>query len=80
MFSLKNVLWNVQNVWTVCLEVSVGLCYHWFQYDEYKAVQEAEIKEKGQTMSENVYYLKQVVTNACGTIALIHSVANNADK
>lgn len=51
-----------------------------FQYDEYKAVQEAEVNEKGQTVSENVYYLKQVVTNACGTIALIHSVANNADE
>lgn len=50
------------------------------KYHEYKAVQEAEIGEKGQTVSENVYYLKQVVPNACGTIALIHSVANNVDK
>ncbi|PNF15688.1 Ubiquitin carboxyl-terminal hydrolase isozyme L3 [Cryptotermes secundus] len=50
------------------------------KYDEYKAVQEAEIEEKGQSVSENIYYLKQVVTNACGTIALIHSVANNVDK
>jgi ubiquitin carboxyl-terminal hydrolase L3 len=64
----------------VYLEVSVNLSCYWFQYDEYKAVQEAEVKEKGQTVSENVYYLKQVVTNACGTIALIHSVANNVDK
>jgi len=43
-------------------------------------VQEAEVAEKGQTVSDNVFYLKQNVTNACGTIALIHSVANNDDK
>jgi ubiquitin carboxyl-terminal hydrolase L3 len=43
-------------------------------------VQEAEVEEKGQTVSDNVFYLKQIVTNACGTIALIHSVANNTDK
>ncbi|XP_067003998.1 ubiquitin carboxyl-terminal hydrolase isozyme L3 isoform X2 [Anabrus simplex] len=50
------------------------------KYDEHKALQEAEINEKGQTVSDNVYYLKQAVTNACGTIALIHSVANNAEQ
>lgn len=43
-------------------------------------MQEAEVEEKGQTVSDNVFYLKQNVTNACGTIALIHSVANNSDK
>jgi hypothetical protein len=43
-------------------------------------VQEVEIEEKGQTVSDNVFYLKQIVTNACGTIALIHSVANNTEK
>lgn len=50
------------------------------KYDEYKAVQETEVAEKGQTVSDSVFYLKQNVTNACGTIALIHSVANNTDK
>lgn len=43
-------------------------------------MQEAEVEEKGQTVSDSVFYLKQIVTNACGTIALIHSVANNTDK
>ncbi|XP_043465244.1 ubiquitin carboxyl-terminal hydrolase-like [Leptopilina heterotoma] len=32
------------------------------------------------TISPNVYYLKQFISNACGTIALIHSLANNVDK
>lgn len=50
------------------------------KYDEHKAIQEAEVSEKGQTVSDDVFYLKQVVTNACGTIALIHSVANNTKE
>lgn len=40
--------------------------------------QEAETKD--QDVSSNVYFLKQTVGNACGTIALIHSVANNLDR
>ena len=28
---------------------------------------------------ENVYYMKQTVGNACGTVAVIHSLANNKD-
>lgn len=33
----------------------------------------------GQSISENVYYMKQTISNACGTVAMIHSVANNLD-
>lgn len=50
------------------------------KYDEYKAKQEAEIAEKGQVVTDNIFYVKQIVTNACGTIALVHSVANNLEK
>merc|ERR1719210_1813770 len=32
----------------------------------------------GQTVSPDLVYLKQYVCNACGTIASIHSLANNA--
>lgn len=31
-------------------------------------------------MSSDLYYMKQMVSNACGTIALVHSVANNNDR
>jgi hypothetical protein len=58
-----------------CSDLIAGL----FQSDGQKAVQEAQGKE-GQTLPDNVYFLKQLVTNACGTIALVHSVANNVDR
>jgi len=38
-----------------------------------------KLKSSNQTISDKVYYVKQTISNACGTIALIHSVANNID-
>ncbi|KAI1238264.1 hypothetical protein IHE44_0012982 [Lamprotornis superbus] len=37
-------------------------------------------KIKDQEISSKVYFLKQTVSNSCGTIGLIHAVANNKDK
>lgn len=37
--------------------------------------------EEGDTsLNESVYFMKQVIRNACGTIALLHGVGNNLDK
>lgn len=49
------------------------------KYAELAKEQEAELKEKGQEISPNVYYLKQVISNSCGTVALVHCVANNLE-
>jgi len=39
---------------------------------------EADEKIAAQTdLSPNLFYMKQTISNACGTVALIHSVANN---
>lgn len=39
-----------------------------------------EKKEKESGANSKIYHLAQYVSNACGTVALIHSVANNLDK
>jgi len=33
----------------------------------------------GQKVSDDIYYMKQTISNACGTVAMIHSVANCRD-
>ncbi|CAL4093265.1 unnamed protein product [Meganyctiphanes norvegica] len=48
--------------------------------EAFKAQQEESIEKAGQTVSDKVYFMKQFVGNACGTVALIHSLANNTDK
>ncbi|XP_044253729.1 ubiquitin carboxyl-terminal hydrolase-like [Tribolium madens] len=48
----------------------------------YKHAEEecAKLKNEGQTLSPDLFYMKQYVSNACGTIALIHCVANNMER
>lgn len=48
--------------------------------EEFAAQQEEKIDADGQEVSENVYFMKQCVGNACGTVALIHAIANNMGK
>lgn len=50
------------------------------QYEKRKHEEELKLKDKGQQVSDDIYFVKQFVHNACGTMALIHSVANNRDK
>lgn len=49
-------------------------------YEEHKKKEEADILSKGQEVSNNIFYMKQNISNACGTVALVHSIANNTDK
>lgn len=42
---------------------------------------EAEIKaQEASAIPSSLYYMKQTVSNACGTVALFHAVANNLEK
>eukprot|EP01117_Protostelium_nocturnum_P017260 TRINITY_DN7001_c0_g1_i2.p1 TRINITY_DN7001_c0_g1~~TRINITY_DN7001_c0_g1_i2.p1 ORF type:complete len:229 (+),score=77.27 TRINITY_DN7001_c0_g1_i2:112-798(+) len=41
---------------------------------------EDEEDEDEQEISENIWYMKQNIANACGTIAVIHALANNEEK
>ena len=45
------------------------------KYYEFQKEQEASIPS--QTVSSKLFYMKQTISNACGTVALMHSVANN---
>ncbi|XP_050300326.1 ubiquitin carboxyl-terminal hydrolase [Anthonomus grandis grandis] len=47
---------------------------------EYAKEEAEKIKEKGQVLVDDIFYMKQYVSNACGSMALIHAVANNTDK
>lgn len=47
--------------------------------ETFKAEQEESIEASGQEVSDKVYFMQQFVGNACGTVALIHAIANNTD-
>ncbi|XP_075853873.1 ubiquitin carboxyl-terminal hydrolase isozyme L1 isoform X2 [Microcebus murinus] len=48
------------------------------QHENFRKKQIEELK--GQQVSPKVYFMKQTLGNSCGTIGLIHAVANNRDK
>ncbi|KAL4608827.1 ubiquitin carboxyl-terminal hydrolase isozyme L3 isoform X1 [Arapaima gigas] len=47
------------------------------KYESFRLEEEAKIKQQGQKVSPEVYFMRQTIGNACGTIGLIHAVANN---
>ncbi|EMP28484.1 Ubiquitin carboxyl-terminal hydrolase isozyme L3 [Chelonia mydas] len=50
------------------------------QYETFRTEEEERIKAQGQNVRSSVYFMKQTINNACGTIGLIHAIANNRDK
>ncbi|CAH1113302.1 unnamed protein product [Psylliodes chrysocephalus] len=50
------------------------------KYYEYAQQEKERLIKEEQQLSSNLWYMKQKVSNACGTIALIHSIANNDDR
>lgn len=50
------------------------------EYKAFKEEQSAKIDAEGQTLSPNLYFTKQTIHNACGTVAIIHALANNKDS
>uniref|UniRef100_A0A671UVM7 Ubiquitin carboxyl-terminal hydrolase n=1 Tax=Sparus aurata TaxID=8175 RepID=A0A671UVM7_SPAAU len=47
------------------------------KYETFKQEEEEKLKGQPQEVSPDVYFIKQTIGNACGTIGLIHAVANN---
>nr|AII97765.1 BLTX386 [Nephila pilipes] len=50
------------------------------KYEEYCKKQEEIISSGEQGVDASVYFMFQTIKNACGTVALIHAVANCAEK
>ena len=49
------------------------------KYEAFRRQEEEEVKANGQNVSPKVYFMKQTIGNACGTVALLHSIINNKD-
>jgi ubiquitin carboxyl-terminal hydrolase L3 len=48
------------------------------KYEEFQKKQETDIQARGdELVTPEVYFMKQTISNACGTVALIHAIANN---
>lgn len=50
------------------------------KYEEYCKTQEEIASSGDQAVDPKVYFMFQTIRNACGTVALIHAVANCADQ
>jgi len=48
--------------------------------EAFRAEQEETLAAGGQHVAPEVFYMRQYVGNACGTVALMHAVANCADR
>ena len=42
--------------------------------------EDKELKSQGYKPDPGVYFMKQTISNACGTIGALHAIANNQDK
>lgn len=48
--------------------------------EAYRVEEQQRIEHDGQYVSPNVYYMKQTVGNACGTVGLLHCIGNVRSK
>lgn len=48
-------------------------------YEQHRALEESKLAENHPEYPKDLFFMKQVIHNACGTIALVHSIANNKD-
>lgn len=49
-------------------------------YEKYKNEEEARLTKLEQSISPDIVFFKQTIENACGMIALLHSVASSDDE
>lgn len=49
-------------------------------YENHRKQQDEELKANPHKIPDNLFYMKQYLHNACGTVALFHSILNNLDR
>jgi len=79
--SLKFLFYGLKFVFlekfsTYCLRV---LYIYRDLYEKHRAEEHERIKEVQEQHPADLFYMRQFTHNACGTVALIHSVANNKE-
>jgi len=47
------------------------------KYDKFRKEADEQIKAKGQDVPKDLFFMKQFIHNACGTIGMIHALGNN---
>jgi hypothetical protein len=57
--------------------LAVILLFPYEEMQKFKAEERAAIEQGGQTISPKVFYMKQLIGNACGTVAVMHALGNN---
>jgi len=60
--------------------LAVTLLFNFPALREHKAAQRARIEAAGQSVDGSLFYMRQYVGNACGTIATLHALANNMEQ
>ena len=61
------------------LSLSLSLCFS-LQFRAFEEEEEARIKKEGQVVVPSLFYMKQTIGNACGTVGLLHALGNCRDN
>ena len=64
----------------VCMRHVTGMLIGLVQCEKHKDEEAARIKSAGQVVSPDLFYMKQTIGNACGTVGLLHTLGNCRDK
>ena len=63
----------------ICMYIII-ITYVHYQFKTYEQEEEQRITTEGQVLSSELFFIKQTIGNACGTIGLLHALGNCTDK